>query len=148
MEIFAYADGASRGNPGVAGAGVILTTDDDEIITFSTEFLGDNVTNNVAEYRAVILAARSVVGLGLNKNSNIIHIITDSELVVKQLNGEYVVRSEKLLPLFRIVSALFDKIPTYDISHVTRNLNKLADRLANLAINFKINDLKKYRPKK
>lgn len=122
-------DGGSRGNPGPAGAGVVLEADDGTVLRGFGLFLG-HTTNNVAEYRGLIAgleAARQLGAVG-------VHVRGDSELVVKQLLGDYRVKNETLKPLFDKATALLRQFEHVEIAHNTREHNRLADRLANLAI--------------
>lgn len=122
-----YSDGASRGNPGHAGCGYVIFADGQEIAT-GKKYLG-MVTNNIAEYTAVIEAAQHP----LVKDAPEIYFFLDSELVVKQMKGEYRVKHEGLIPLkAKLDSLLYGKKIVF--THVPRNLNKIADRLANEAI--------------
>jgi len=123
-----YADGGSRGNPGPAGAGAIITVDGKTKATIS-HFIG-NTTNNVAEYTGLVLALEKAIDLEIKQ----VHVYMDSELIVKQLNGIYRVKNEKLLPLFVKARGLASKFSSFTISHVRREKNKLADQLANQAM--------------
>ena len=137
MIVTVFCDGASRGNPGLSGAGIILLDGKNKIITFVTKFLGDNITNNAAEYHAVILAADEIIRLGLNRPRHHIKFFTDSELVVKQVSGVFVVRTSKLYPLYNKLIRLTEQIPKHTLAHVSGKKNKGADRLANLAIDLR-----------
>jgi ribonuclease HI len=124
-----YCDGASRGNPGPSGAGVsILDQHNRQILELSRFF--ENATNNEAEYQALITGLKAAEELGIER----LQIFSDSELVVKQVLGEYKVRNPRLLPLFREVMAILQQFDDYAIVHVGREFNKQADRLANDAI--------------
>ena len=125
-EITIYTDGASRGNPGKAGAGYVLYKNG-KIIKKGNKYLGIK-TNNEAEYNALILALKNI-----DNNTSNINIFSDSELMVKQLKGLYKVKNEKLKPLYNEVNNLL-KNKNYKIFHVRRDKNKLADKLANEAI--------------
>jgi ribonuclease HI len=129
-----YTDGAARGNPGPAGAGAVLTGDDGQVVAEVCRYLGE-MTNNQAEYRAMILAIEEARRIGATK----IAIFTDSELIVKQLSGEYRVKNEGIKPLHEEILRLLREIGEYTIQHVPRENNKHADKLANLAIDGKIN---------
>jgi ribonuclease HI len=122
-------DGGSRGNPGPAGIGVVLLDQDGEPIYELGEFLG-RCTSNVAEYTALVrgLAAAKIFG------ASSVTIKADSELVVRQINGIYKVKSPDLKPLFTRAKALMDDIGSVTISHVYREGNARADELANLAM--------------
>ncbi len=124
-----FSDGASRGNPGLAGAGYVLLDDKGHEILAGYEFLGI-CTNNVAEYRALMLGLQAASG----KECRDLSVFMDSELIVKQLTGEYRVKDVKLKPLFdevRKSCALFDRCR---FRHVPRSQNHRADQLANMAI--------------
>jgi len=124
-----YVDGASRGNPGPAGVGVFLQGADGVFSRESFEYIGE-ATNNVAEYRALLLALRKARALG----ARAVTVFSDSELLVKQLKGEYRVRDPKLLALHRKVCAYLPLFPSFRIEHVMREQNRKADELANRAI--------------
>ena len=98
-QIIVHTDGASRGNPGPAAAGYVITNPSGVQLAAKAFFLGQ-ATNNVAEYTAVVLALEDAH----KKDARDITIISDSELVVRQLNGRYKVKSEKLRPLYRQVA--------------------------------------------
>jgi ribonuclease HI len=123
-----YVDGGSRGNPGPAGAGAVITIDNEVEATIS-KFLG-NTTNNVAEYTGLVLALEKAFDLGIKQ----IDVYMDSELVVKQMKGIYRVKNDKLIPLYMKARALAAKFPSFNISHVRREQNKVADKLANEAM--------------
>ena len=124
-----YTDGAARGNPGPAGAGAYICTDDGEIVAEIAEYVGET-TNNVAEYRALLAGLKRLVHLGINEAE----ILADSELMVRQLQGRYRVKHPNLRPLYTEAVALLKKIPRHSIRHIVREKNKEADRLANQAI--------------
>lgn len=94
-----------------------------------TEYLGET-TNNVAEYQGLLIGLRKLITLG----ALFVEVRADSELMVKQLNGQYRVKHPNLIPLYREAQELLKKIPSYKIMHVRREMNKDADRLSNLAI--------------
>jgi ribonuclease HI len=127
-----YCDGASRGNPGQAAAGVVLVDALGDIRVQYGEYLGQ-ATNNVAEYQALILGLKMARNLGVKK----IQVFTDSELMVRQLKGQYRVKAAHLLPLYEAAQQAFKAFDTHAISHVPREMNQLADRLANAAIDQK-----------
>ena len=129
----AYVDGASRGNPGIAGAGVFIIDSDGKPFKRLKKFLG-SVTNNVAEYSALIVALESAERFGIKRLS----VRADSELVVKQVKGLYRVKSPDLKPLFERVRALLGSFDFFEIAHVRRDLNAEADRLANEAIDTRV----------
>ena len=124
----AYVDGGSRGNPGPAGYGVRIEQEDGTIAELK-ESLG-LATNNVAEYSGLIAALRWAAAHGISK----LHIRADSELLVKQMRGEYRVKSPGLQPLYEQARALTRQIGDVTFEHVRREFNKEADRLANEAM--------------
>lgn len=128
-ELIIFADGASRGNPGEAGAGVLILDQAGKIVQERKIYLG-NATNNVAEYKALILALQKAWQLGATN----IRIFMDSELVVRQLQGEYKVRNMNLKPLYEQARDLLNKFANYSIKFIKRENNKKADKLANEAI--------------
>ncbi|XP_068333301.1 uncharacterized protein [Pyrus communis] len=122
-------DGASRGNPGIAGAGAVLRAEDGRLICKIREGLGV-VTNNVAEYRAVILGLKCALKKGFTR----ITIQGDSKLVCMQVQGLWKVKNQNLSDLYEEVKKLKDKFLSFKISHVLRERNSEADAQANLAI--------------
>ena len=124
-----YTDGAARGNPGPAGAGVFIVDESGETVDEATQYLGET-TNNVAEYRALLLGLTRAGELGARE----VEIRADSELVVRQMTGEYRVRNENLQPLHREARALAQSFERVKYVHVRREKNREADRLANRAI--------------
>jgi ribonuclease HI len=133
MTIYAYTDGASRGNPGESGIGVILKDEGGEILFSGGGYIG-KATNNIAEYRALLFCL--IKAKELKCSELIVH--SDSELMVKQLNGEYRVKNPNLREFFKeakkmIQSASFQ----FTIQHVEREFNKDADLLANIGIDSK-----------
>lgn len=123
-----YVDGAAWGNPGPAGIGGVLYKDGQEIKCFS-EYLGE-ATNNEAEYKALIFVLKQVQP----HPSEAIEIYSDSELLVRQLTSTYRVKSANLKPLYEEVKILLSRFPSAKITHISRNQNMEADRLANQAI--------------
>ncbi len=129
MALVIHVDGGSRGNPGPAGAGVVICEDGGARVFEAGYFLGHQ-TNNAAEYHAVLRALERV---GQCPPQPIV-IHSDSELLVRQLTGVYQVKSPKLVPLFRQVQMLLLRIAHWSIRHVPREENTRADALANLAM--------------
>lgn len=127
-------DGAARGNPGEAGCGAVIADENGMVIKELSRYLG-RTTNNVAEYAALLMGLEALLELGQK------HIVvqSDSELMVRQLNGEYRVKDEKLKALFEQAIGLLRQFDSYRILHVRRDMNKLADRLANRGIDQAIN---------
>jgi len=124
-----YADGASRGNPGPAGAGIVIVDQQGRQLFELNQFLG-NATNNEAEYQALIAGLRAAEHLGITR----LQIFLDSELIVKQVRGDYRVRNVRLQALFGEVMSRLRRFSEYDIIHVPREHNRQADRLANEAV--------------
>lgn len=130
-----FTDGASRGNPGAAGIGIAVYDESDNIITTHHEYLG-TATNNQAEYKALLKGVQLVYQLR-NDGREIkqIRFFLDSELIVKQVKGEYKVKDAGLQTLNRQFHALIKNLAIpYTITHVKRALNKAADELANKGI--------------
>jgi len=125
--LYTNSDGGSRGNPGPAAIGVIVR-DEGTIISKYSGFLGRRITNNMAEYEALIQALRMA-----SKHGKEVTCFLDSELVVKQLLGEYRVRDPKLVPLFLKVQKLIDKFDKIKFKHTSREneFQVIADELLN-----------------
>lgn len=128
-KVIAYADGASRGNPGPSSYGVVLYDESEHELHRSCRALG-HATNNQAEYHGAIAALEAALGLG----AAVVELRMDSELIVRQLSGRYKVRNEKLIPLHERMLALRTRFQRVIIAHVPRKLNKVADALANEAL--------------
>ncbi len=124
-----FIDGASRGNPGPAGVGVVILDSDGNVLDEGFRFLGER-TNNQAEYEALILGLTKVKEIGPSRAT----IHSDSELLVKQMRGEFRIKNEALKPLFQKAADLFDSIPDIEIVYIPRGENKRADQLANFSI--------------
>jgi formyltetrahydrofolate-dependent phosphoribosylglycinamide formyltransferase len=139
--LIAYTDGGSRGNPGPAGAAFVLTTSDNRSVLSKAFFLGQ-ATNNVAEYTALIKALESAKELEV-KN---LLIRADSELMVRQLKGEYKVKAVGLMDLYSQAMALLSGFCSWSVEHIRREYNSKADALANRAMDLK-HDLTEFAPK-
>jgi ribonuclease HI len=124
-----WTDGAARGNPGPAGAGIMLKSATGEVLAAEGTFLG-HTTNNVAEYRALLLGLERALELGVKR----VEVRADSELLIKQLKGEYRVRNEGLRPLYEQALGLLGRFTATRLLHVRREHNAEADRLANEGI--------------
>lgn len=124
-----YTDGASRGNPGAAGAGWVLFDAEQNLIERGNAYLGVK-TNNEAEYEAMLRGLRAAHAAG----AQTLGVRADSELLVKQLRGEYRVKNPKLRPLYEAVVGVLRNFASVDVAHVRRDDNRQADREANLAI--------------
>ncbi len=132
MELTIYTDGASRNNPGEAGAGVYILRDGEPFESIA-RYLG-TTTNNIAEYTAAIIALEHAAKAGAKK----VRLFADSELMVKQINGLYKVKNEGLKPLHTKVKGLIARIGSVEVQYIPRGQNKEADALANKAIDEKI----------
>ena len=121
-------DGGARGNPGPAGYGVFIQRDDGTVIELK-ESVGI-ATNNVAEYRGLLAALAWATHHGIER----LHVRSDSDLLVKQMRGEYRVKHPGLQPLWQQAQGLARRIRDVQFEHVRRELNKDADRLANEAM--------------
>lgn len=131
-----FTDGASRGNPGFAGIGVAIYSDG-VLIDQISAFLG-NKTNNEAEYTAVIRAFERLKDLKKSLNPEKVNLFSDSQFLVKQLKGEYKVKAEKIIPLFKKVQEEIKKLDlNITFNWIRREDNKLADSLANKGIDEK-----------
>jgi ribonuclease HI len=124
-----YSDGACRGNPGIGGAGAVITDAEDKVLWEGKEYLGE-CTNNIAEYKALILGLKGALAHGYKK----LDVYMDSELLARQINGSYRVKNEKLKVLMQEVRSLIASFDSIQVRHVLRCHNAQADRLANLAI--------------
>lgn len=122
-------DGGSRGNPGPAGLGVTVAGENGKPLYELGEYIG-RCTSNVAEYRALCRGVEAAVALGAEK----LMVKADSELVVRQLNGIYKVKSPGLKPLFQQALNLMRQIKDVRVTHVYREANSRADQLANMAM--------------
>jgi ribonuclease HI len=125
-----YIDGAARGNPGPAGAGVVLK-EGAKTVKMLYKYIGDT-TNNIAEYSAVISGLQEAIALGYIN----VRLYLDSELVAQQLKGDYRVKNSNIKPLFEKVIKLINNFEDIKIIKIDRSDNKEADRLANKAINL------------
>lgn len=121
-------DGASKGNPGPAGIGVVICDEAGSVIREISDFIG-TATNNFAEYTALIRGLSEALHMGIG------HVVvnTDSELMARQISGRYRVKNEGILPLYESVLDLMAKFQTISVNHVTRDKNKQADKLASKA---------------
>ncbi|MBI1961700.1 MAG: ribonuclease HI family protein [Parcubacteria group bacterium] len=129
MKLTIHTDGGARGNPGPAGIGVVIADEKRKTVREVSEYIG-RATNNQAEYRALIRGLEEAKKLGATSVS----IAMDSELIIKQLQGEYRVRDKDLQPLFVRAYNLLQTFKSYSAKHVMRAKNKRADALVNQAI--------------
>ena len=122
-------DGGARGNPGPAAYAYVLEAEDGTVLAAHGEAIGV-ATNNVAEYRALVEGLRRAVELGVEE----LAVVSDSELLVKQMRGEYRVKNEALRTLFGEASSLARKVGSVEYTAVRREHNELADSLVNEAL--------------
>ncbi len=135
-KIIIYTDGGSRGNPGLSAVGIVFCNEKGQKIKEYSEYLGDNLTNNEAEYNAVIFALKkfkALFGKKLAKSSEI-EMRSDSELLVKQLNGKYKVLNSKIQPLFLEIWNIRFDFQKVKFKHIKREKNIEADKLVNEAL--------------
>ena len=129
MKATLYTDGGARGNPGPAAFAYVLEAEDGTVLASHGERIGV-ATNNVAEYRALIAGLERALELDLDD----VEVVSDSELLVKQMRGEYRVKNEALRDLSLQAARLARKLGKVEYRHVTREHNELADRLVNEAL--------------
>jgi ribonuclease HI len=122
-------DGASKGNPGKAGAGAVIYHNNDEIWN-SSKYIGNKFTCNYAEYYALVLGLKGAI----HKNITNLYVEGDSKLVINQINGTYAIKSEQLKPLYNEAKDLIKNFNYINFKHIYRNFNTRADELANLLI--------------
>ncbi|HUY95346.1 MAG TPA: ribonuclease HI family protein [Terracidiphilus sp.] len=127
--ITAHCDGGSRGNPGPAGYGALITGPDGKVLARLSQFLGIQ-TNNFAEYSGLL----AVLKWALENGRRRLRVVSDSELMVQQMKGRYKVNSPVLRPLWEEARSLSRKLEGFEITHTLRGGNKEADRLANEAM--------------
>ena len=127
--ITAYCDGGSRGNPGPSGYGVYIQDEGGKALAELSEFLGKQ-TNNYAEYSGLLAS----LNFALEKGHARLKVVSDSELMVKQIKGQYRVNSPDLKPLYDEAKRRIARLDQFRIEHVLRGKNQQADRLANLAM--------------
>ena len=127
--LIAHIDGGARGNPGPAGYGVVITDQAGRKVAALSEYLGHQ-TNNYAEYSGLLAA----LDYALKHGHKALKVVADSELLVKQIRGEYKVKSPSLLELYQRARKMIGQLEWFSIQHVLRGGNQEADRLANLAM--------------
>jgi ribonuclease HI len=125
----AHCDGGSRGNPGPSGYGAVIENPEGRVVARLSEFLGIQ-TNNYAEYSGLL----AVLKWAVENSAKHLRVVSDSELMVKQMQGKYKVASPILRPLFEEARKLSRQLPRFEITHTLRGGNKDADRLANEAM--------------
>jgi ribonuclease HI len=124
-----FCDGASSGNPGHAGIGVVINLHDGSPPHRISEYIG-TATNNVAEYNAFITALEKARSLEIKR----IKVFLDSELIVRQINGLYKVKNINLMPLWRRAKEILADFESFTVSHISREMNKEADALSKKAV--------------
>jgi len=130
LELIAHVDGGARGNPGPAAAAFVLRDADDQAVLMEKAIYLGETTNNVAEYKALLAAMEAASALGAAK----LEVRSDSELLVRQLSGQYRVKSKNLQPLFAEAIRKKKQFGTFSVNHIRREQNTEADRLVNMAI--------------
>lgn len=130
-----YTDGASRGNPGDAGIGIVIIDEEGNIVKEISDYIGQT-TNNIAEYKALITGLKEAAELKCEEVS----VFTDSELMVKQILGEYQIKNEGIKPLYKEVFELIKEFKKFTITHIKREHNKRADQLANEGIDLALSE--------
>ena len=128
-----YTDGAARGNPGPAGAGAVIVSPDGHIVAKIGKFLCES-TNNVAEYMGLILGLKRAKAMGIKE----LEVLADSELMVKQLAGDYAVKADHLKPLHDEAKALLRGFSWVEVRHIPREENAQADAMSNRAIDERL----------
>lgn len=131
FDVVCWTDGGSRGNPGPSAIGVVIEDQNNKKKNRFHKFLGNNFTNNFAEYQALIVALKFLKKQYSGKR---VLCIADSELMVKQLNGEYQVKNPEIKKLFQEAMQLKKNFGEVVFQHVRRNLNSEADALVNYAL--------------
>lgn len=130
-------DGCSKGNPGLAGAGAVIylndedDEDDEQEIWSTSRFIGTKSTNNEAEYSGLIIGLKRAIDMNIKE----LNVEGDSLLVIKQMLGEYNVKSENLFKLYNEAKECQRLFRNITFTHIYRNQNKRADQLSNLALN-------------
>ena len=124
-----YTDGGARGNPGPSACGVVILDENDKLLKLDGKFLG-HATNNQAEYKGVLVALK----MASIMNVESIEFYLDSELMVKQLNGEYRVKSSNLKPIKKDIDTLLSNFKEVTFTHVRRKYNTHADKIVNIVL--------------
>lgn len=137
--IIIYTDGGARGNPGPAAAGAVILDEKGAVLKEISDYLGET-TNNVAEYEALVRVLKSAHEMfGAKLTDMHVDIRMDSELIVRQMQGKYKIKSPLLKPRFSEVKRLLEAMPHHTFTHVPREENTLADALVNRAIDENTN---------
>ncbi|HUV68995.1 MAG TPA: ribonuclease HI family protein [Terracidiphilus sp.] len=125
----AHCDGGSRGNPGPSGYGAVVENPQGQVVARLSRFLGIQ-TNNYAEYSGLL----AVLQWAIENGANSLRVVSDSELMVKQMKGQYKVKSPVLVPLYQEAKRMAARLDRFEMRHTLRGGNKEADRLANEAM--------------
>jgi ribonuclease H / adenosylcobalamin/alpha-ribazole phosphatase len=128
-----YFDGCSKGNPGLSGAGAVIYKNGQEIWS-NSYFVSDNSTNNVAEYFGLIKGLKRAIKMNITR----LIVKGDSQLIIKQMLGEYQVKSQNMVEMYEIAKKMEEKFESITYHHVYRKYNKRADQLSNDGINIDI----------
>ena len=129
MKLVVHVDGGARGNPGPAAAAAVVSTPDGDVLDEAHEYLGV-ATNNVAEYRGLLLGLDRARALGADE----IEVVNDSELVAKQINGQYKVKHPDMKPLYAAAREALSQFGRWSVRSVPRAQNAAADALVNQAL--------------
>ncbi len=129
MKVTIYIDGGARGNPGPAAAGIVISDGDGTALRESGVYIGE-ATNNVAEYTGLVRALEAALAMEATE----VEAYSDSELVVKQMAGEYRVKNKGLIPLYEEATYFSKQFDVFSLTHVRREKNVKADALVNMAI--------------
>lgn len=127
-----FTDGGSRGNPGHAAIGCVIWKDS-ELIDLDTQYIGI-ATNNIAEYKALEMGLLNLRKRGIKD----IEIFMDSELVVKQVKGEYKVKNDEISKEYSKINLVLKSFDSFEINYIPREQNKIADKLVNLTLDLKL----------
>ena len=130
MKVVVHVDGGSRGNPGAAAAAAVVAAPDGQVLDEASEYLGDDLSNNVAEYRGLLLGLDRARELGASE----VEVVNDSELVAKQVNGLYKVKHRDMKPLHAAAVAALADFARWSVRSVPRAQNAGADALVNQAL--------------
>lgn len=129
MEGLLFTDGGARGNPGASAIAALVYSKDKQLLSFDAKYIG-TATNNMAEYEALILGLE----IALLEHVTDLSCFLDSELVVKQLNGEYRIKDDKIVLYKQRVDGLTGRFASVKFTHVRREQNKFADKLVNIVL--------------
>jgi ribonuclease HI len=129
VKVTIYIDGGARGNPGPAAAGIVISDGDGTALRESGVYIGE-ATNNVAEYTGLVRALEAALAMEATE----VEAYSDSELVVKQMAGEYRVKNKGLIPLYEEATYFSKQFDAFSLTHVRREKNVKADALVNMAI--------------